>query len=52
LEPAHVGKGIPTPVLAVMRATVKKMPVAISERGERRDTPQSMWPDVQPFPFY
>ena len=38
--------------LAVIRAVVKKTAVAISERGERRDRPQSMWPEVQPRPFW
>lgn len=38
--------------LAVSRAVVKKMAVAIRDRGERRERPQSMWPDVQPRPFY
>lgn len=37
---------------AVSRAVVKKMAVAMSERGDRRERPQSMWPDVQPRPFF
>lgn len=36
---------------AVIRAEVKKTAVAINERGERRDNPQSMWPEVHPRPF-
>lgn len=42
----------PLAKLAVIRAVVKKTAVAINERGERRDNPQSMWPEVQPRPFY
>jgi hypothetical protein len=41
----------PLTKLAVIRAEVKKTAVAINERGERRDNPQSMCPEVQPRPF-
>jgi hypothetical protein len=41
----------PETALAVIRAVVKKMVVEINERGERRERPQSMWPEVQPEPF-
>jgi hypothetical protein len=38
--------------LAVTRAVEKNKEVAISDRGERRDRPQSIWPEVQPLPFF
>lgn len=37
--------------LAVITAVEKNKEVAISDRGERRDRPQSIWPEVQPLPF-
>lgn len=37
---------------AVSRAVVKKIAVAMKERGDKRDIPQSMWPDVHPRPFF
>jgi hypothetical protein len=42
----------PSTKFAVSNAVVKKMAVAINERGERRERPHSMWPEVQPRPFY
>jgi hypothetical protein len=38
--------------LAVTTAVEKNKEVAISDRGERRDRPQSIWPEVQPLPFF
>jgi hypothetical protein len=41
----------PETTFAVIRAVVKKRAVEINERGERRERPQSIWPEVQPRPF-
>lgn len=41
----------PPRVFADTRAEMKNIPVAIRERGERRESPQSMCPDVQPWSF-
>jgi hypothetical protein len=43
---------MPDTKLAVSKAVVKKMAVAINERGDKREIPQSIWPDVQPRPLY
>lgn len=43
--------GIAPALFANTRAVMKNIPVAIKERGERRESPQSMCPDVQPRPF-
>ena len=42
----------PPTILAVSKAVVKKVAVAINDRGDNRDRPQSICPDVHPRPFY
>lgn len=46
-----IGLSPPPKVFAVIRAVTKNIPVAIRERGERRESPQSICPDVQPWSF-
>lgn len=44
--------GIVDARLAVNNPVVKKMTVAIRDRGDKREMPQSMCPEVQPLPLY
>jgi hypothetical protein len=44
--------GMGVTMLAVIVVVVKKVAVAMTDRGERRDRPLTMWPDVQPAPFW
>lgn len=39
-------------ILATMTEVAKNVAVAMRLRGERRETPHSMWPDVHPDPSW